>query len=626
MRRFIIIFFLVYIVRAAFGQTEKLDSIPKTADKTVDSFRLVDDYNRTAILMYEQHVDGTFYYAVLARDIATRLHYKKGIADAINNIGVFYDVYGDAELAIRYYKNANAAYEEIKDTSNVVQTWMNIAGLYFYMGKADKAEECYVPVFELGKKIKNDSIMALAYCNYVLFRGQTLNYDSARQIIAHAQDIALKYKDDRTLLEIQRWVALDLIAQGKRSDGELVMRQILDTAIKKEYFFMSLDVILKLGDLEADSNTAKAKQYYKRGLNLTAEKNYYSYEKSFLEKLYAVYEKEKNNDSTLYYGKRLIQTYKAQEQREVNSRIDYIKYANQEQQVELLTERTATNKKILILVLIVCLLLILVAGILWISRRAAVRTRNLLTFQLRQLEATSHSLEINNENYARVLKVVAHDLRNPLSSIGLLSSMIVKDNEVAGQSLEFAKLINQISSSSNAQIDELMNTDLGIGEEIIEKQNIRVDEVLGNTVTLLSFKAREKRQELVFKSAGNIFISADPDKLTRVFSNLITNAIKFSVEDSKIQIRLKTDDNKVKILIKDAGIGIPKLMQPNIFDPFTQSRRKGTAGEETFGLGLFISKKIVEAHQGQIWFESEEGSGTTFFVNLPYHKSEMTGY
>jgi len=82
------------------------------------------------------------------------------------------------------------------------------------------------------------------------------------------------------------------------------------------------------------------------------------------------------------------------------------------------------------------------------------------------------------------------------------------------------------------------------------------------------------------------------------------------------------DAEGVRISVKDHGIGIPPEMKDKIFDMFTEAKRSGTAGEQSFGLGLAISKQIVEAHGGRIWFESRQGKGTTFFIDLPIELSE----
>ena len=106
-------------------------------------------------------------------------------------------------------------------------------------------------------------------------------------------------------------------------------------------------------------------------------------------------------------------------------------------------------------------------------------------------------------------------------------------------------------------------------------------------------------------------------------NNLIVNAIKFSPEGSPIKIECRKWENKVLVTISDAGLGIPDEIQNKIFDPFTSARRTGTQGEKPFGLGLYICKQIIEAHEGKIWLDSEAGKGTTFFVELPVKEGEV---
>ena len=97
---------------------------------------------------------------------------------------------------------------------------------------------------------------------------------------------------------------------------------------------------------------------------------------------------------------------------------------------------------------------------------------------------------------------------------------------------------------------------------------------------------------------------------------LLVNAIKFSRANATIRVTVSESEKEVTIAIHDEGIGIPPAIAKQVFDPFTSAKRKGTAGEQTYGLGLYICKQIVEAHGGQIWFESEEEKGSTFFIRL----------
>jgi signal transduction histidine kinase len=107
------------------------------------------------------------------------------------------------------------------------------------------------------------------------------------------------------------------------------------------------------------------------------------------------------------------------------------------------------------------------------------------------------------------------------------------------------------------------------------------------------------------------------EKIWRVMSNLISNAIKFSPQGSAINVKIEDYGNEVEISVKDHGIGIPDAIKDKVFNIFTEAKRTGTAGEKSFGLGLSICRQIIENHQGKIWFKSDDKKGTTFFVRLP---------
>lgn len=105
--------------------------------------------------------------------------------------------------------------------------------------------------------------------------------------------------------------------------------------------------------------------------------------------------------------------------------------------------------------------------------------------------------------------------------------------------------------------------------------------------------------------------------MKRVVFNLVTNSVKFSKRDTAISLSLSVKENHAIIEITDEGIGIPEKLLPEIFNISKSGKRKGTEGEKSYGLGLNICKKIVEAHSGKISVISKEGKGSTFTVALP---------
>ena len=113
----------------------------------------------------------------------------------------------------------------------------------------------------------------------------------------------------------------------------------------------------------------------------------------------------------------------------------------------------------------------------------------------------------------------------------------------------------------------------------------------------------------------------DKEKISLAISNLVDNAINYTKE-GKISIQFEYDskDKQVKFSVKDTGIGISEEQQKRLFSKFFRGINAIKAETEGTGLGLFIAKNIIEAHGGRIWFESEEGKGTTFYFTLPLKK------
>lgn len=119
-------------------------------------------------------------------------------------------------------------------------------------------------------------------------------------------------------------------------------------------------------------------------------------------------------------------------------------------------------------------------------------------------------------------------------------------------------------------------------------------------------------------SAPAIYIHTDEFKLLQVINNYASNAVKFTAADGKVSFSIREGKDEVVICIADNGIGIPEKLKPFIFDRLSIAGRTGLAGEKSTGLGLSINKKLAEVLQGKIWFESEEGAGSSFYLALPF--------
>lgn len=239
-----------------------------------------------------------------------------------------------------------------------------------------------------------------------------------------------------------------------------------------------------------------------------------------------------------------------------------------------------------------------------------------ISSQKNNLETTLKELNTLNQEKDRILRTVAHDLRNPIGGIASLTNMMAQE-AYTDEHLEMINLIKETSYNSLELINEILEV-ANNGTDVLNKELADINLLLNNSVELLRFKAAEKGQQIILEMPDmpeELLISRE--KIWRVISNLISNAIKFSPAGSPIKVKIEDHYNEVEISVKDDGIGIPDAIKNKVFNIFTEAKRTGTAGEKSFGLGLSICRQIIENHDGKIWFSSEDKAGTTFFVRLP---------
>ncbi|KAA9349476.1 tetratricopeptide repeat-containing sensor histidine kinase [Larkinella humicola] len=287
--------------------------------------------------------------------------------------------------------------------------------------------------------------------------------------------------------------------------------------------------------------------------------------------------------------------------------------------IELLSKKEELNRLYLMGAAAILMMALVIAFLIWHSWK---RTRkNLLKLAAlnqqiiarnTQLQTTLTELERSQQENARLMQIVAHDLRTPIGAISMAVDLLLEDQLRVHKPQYFLKMIKSSSANSLILIDNLLHSNTTISK----KEPVELQDFLASCVDMLELKAREKQQSIHLE-ADEARILVDRQKMWRVISNLIANAIKFSSPESTITVRLKKRVHTVQISVQDRGIGIPASLKANIFDLFTVAKRPGTAGEKSFGMGLAISRQIVEAHQGKLWFESEENQGTTFYVELP---------
>lgn len=234
------------------------------------------------------------------------------------------------------------------------------------------------------------------------------------------------------------------------------------------------------------------------------------------------------------------------------------------------------------------------------------RTFNSMTAELKEQEKLRRN----------IVSDVAHELRGPLSNIqgyleALKEGLAEPDPEIIGilhqEALLLSRLIDDLHDLAQAEAGKL---DLNL-------QTVALEDIVTKTVDSIQNKTQEKYIELSLNLVNSTMVKADPQRMKQVLRNLLENSIIHTPPGGKINISVKVKGQDAQVGVSDTGEGISAADLPYIFERFyraDKSRSRSTGGS---GLGLTIAKKIIEAHRGEIWAESEEGEGATFKFSLP---------
>ena len=227
-----------------------------------------------------------------------------------------------------------------------------------------------------------------------------------------------------------------------------------------------------------------------------------------------------------------------------------------------------------------------------------------------------------NATKDRFFSIIAHDLKNPFTSLMLSSQFILKhiNNNLDVDMIE--KKVQVIYKSSKQCNDLLINL-LEWAETQTNRINFapkyqKTNDIIIKCVGITASQANNKNIEVINDIPEDSSLLVDGNLFETIIRNLLTNAIKFTTEYGTITIKLKEDDRFTEISVTDTGIGIPIEIQKKLFRIDSHYMTQGTSKEDAgTGLGLILCREFVEKHGGNIWVESEVGKGSTFKFTIP---------
>lgn len=240
----------------------------------------------------------------------------------------------------------------------------------------------------------------------------------------------------------------------------------------------------------------------------------------------------------------------------------------------------------------------------------------------RALEQAEREAEEAARLKTAMLANMSHELRTPLTAI-IGFSEVLKDN-LEGEMATFAEKTHSSGQRLMKTLDSVLQlSKLEAGTDELEREWVRVDRVVREAVELFRPQAGEKPVILAMEiSDAPVDIQWNEGALMQVLENLLENAIKFTPEGGRVDVRVRTDETAAVLEVEDTGIGISDAFQAQMFEAFKQESEGLQRKYEGTGLGLPIAKHLVEALGGSIEVHSEKGVGTCFTVRLPLGEEE----
>jgi len=242
----------------------------------------------------------------------------------------------------------------------------------------------------------------------------------------------------------------------------------------------------------------------------------------------------------------------------------------------------------------------------------------LLAVKLKEQAEKLREVDVAKEEFT---SMITHELKTPLVPIQGYCELLLDGTlgELTQEQKEKIQIVYESSLSLLQLIQDVLDVHkLELGKMNLSIRDVTAKELIDRSIKRFKPVVETKNIELVDGTEPEIIVRCDPERILQVINNLVSNAVKFvSDQNGRIKVSARRENGSVVFVVEDNGIGIPKEKQQNLFKKFYQvdaSLRRNTGGT---GLGLAICKGLVEAHNGKIWMDSDEGRGTKFYFSIP---------
>ncbi|AWW00447.1 tetratricopeptide repeat-containing sensor histidine kinase [Arcticibacterium luteifluviistationis] len=576
--------------------------------------------------MDESKADSLILMADEIEEKGFAIDYKLGAIYGYRFKGWAYDYKGDYDKAIEFMLKflSVAQKEDFKD--EIMMAYGDLGGLYSFMGRHEEAKKIYLKAIQ-NKTFREEQPRRLStfYNNLGSTYNQMGKKDSALLMFTQSLKLKEETSDSLGMVNLKTNLSTFLIAEGKFSEAE---KMILENITLCKLIDKKGDLwhnYINYGSLRNKQKRFKeAEKHLLNALTLAEELDNDPFRKESFQALALNYEEQGNFKAALATEQATKEVSEKILNQQTNDKISELRETfnseEKERENKLLNAELAAKKTQQNLLILGLLMVALLTGIIAFSLRKNRIKNQKLAHQNNLINQQKDKLTELNEEKNSLISIVSHDLRSPFNSIALWNN-ILKEN-LESSPLKVAEATEMIGKTASYG-QQMINNILDIEKIEINSHQLalsEIDPIALSTELIEDFApaASGKGIKINFKSEldESQRIVTDASLLRRALENLISNALKFSHPNSKVEVMLTRENDTILFKIKDYGVGIPASEQSQLFTKYGQTSASPTSDETSSGLGLSIVKRIAEELSGTVFFESQLGKGSEFVFSL----------
>ncbi|MCH7412187.1 tetratricopeptide repeat-containing sensor histidine kinase [Belliella sp. R4-6] len=600
----------------------KADSIFKIYQKTTDdSSRLL----LLSELVHEIHYsDSALKYYEEAIFLSDKLNNKELKAQNMNRLGVYYRNMNLQEEALNMYELALELSLGSGEKIQIGHSYNNIGQMYFYKDYYDEALDYYEEAERIFLKVDDQNGLGYNLTGMSLVLSELGRYREALEKINKAIEIREMLGQTRQVM-VSKFNKADILMDlGAFEEAENDILKLYEYGITNDKI-RAINALEKMVELKIKTGDQQAAIKY---ANLAHDIHL---EKPFSESMIHIYqmmnqvyfnlndlENAQKYQSLLQAERNIIKSERTKIQLAgltIKKQKEEIDFLNRQKD---LIEQNEQFKMFLSYGLVITLLIITIAY-LTVYRALQREKINLtkLSEQNKKIEIQSQDLEKLNKMKDKIFSILAHDLKGPLNSLSGLVKLIQEDNLTKEEFISYIPILAENLGSNNILLENLLVWSRSQMNGL-EVNNTRIDiqKLVQKNIEYLYHSGYYKGQIIINDVDSDAWTVADKSMIEIVIRNLVSNSLKFTKQNDQIIISTYYQNDKVIIKVSDEGIGIKRKNLDRLFGSEFFSTL-GTHQEKGTGIGLILTKELIKINKGEIWVESEYGSGTTFFVELP---------